>query len=158
MNLRNETTDRAQIKVNPFVIIGGALIAALLLQWLLPLPFLAPTLARIVGVLVFLLGFGFGLPAARRMRQVKTTFNPYHSSTSLVTSGTFRITRNPLYVANLVNYTGLVIFFRTPWGLLLLPVIVWLMNRWVIIQEERYLEQKFGDEYRHYKAKVRRWL
>ena len=153
-----ETTDHAPIVVNPFVIVGGALMVAVLLQWLWPLPFLPTTLARIVGVLVFLLGFGFGLPAVRLMRQAKTTLNPYRPSSAVITSGPFRLTRNPLYVANLLNYAGLVVFFSLLWGLLLLPAIVWMTNRWVIRHEESYLEQKFGGEYTRYKASVRRWL
>ena len=154
----NKTTDHAQIVINPFVILGGALVVAALLEWFLPLPFLPTTLSRIIGAAVFLSGFAFGMPAFRLMRQAKTTLNPYRSSTAVITSGPFGITRNPLYVANLLNYTGLVIFFGLVWGILLLPAVVWLTNRWVIIPEENYLEQKFGDEYRRYKASIHRWI
>jgi protein-S-isoprenylcysteine O-methyltransferase Ste14 len=154
----NKTVDHAQVVVNPFVICAGTLVGAVLLQQLLPLRFLPPTMARIVGGGVFVLGFVFGLPASRFMRQAKTTLNPGRSTTMLVTSGPFSLSRNPIYVALLLNYTGLAIFFGTLWGLLLLPAVVWMMNRWVIIPEEHYLEQKFGAAYTRYRASVRRWM
>jgi protein-S-isoprenylcysteine O-methyltransferase Ste14 len=152
----NETSDHAQVVINPFVIYGGLLVIAVLLQWLLPLPFFSPTLARIVGVIVFFLGLVVGLPAARAMRQARTTFSPYRSTSALVTSGSFRVTRNPIYVALTLNYTGLAIFFLTLWGLFLLPVAVWLTARYVIAPEEAYMRQRLGDEYERYTAQVRR--
>jgi protein-S-isoprenylcysteine O-methyltransferase Ste14 len=154
----NETSDHAQVVINPFVIYGGLLVIAVLLQWLVPLPFLSPTLARVVGAIVFFLGLAVGLPAARAMRQVRTTFNPYRSTTALVTSGSFRISRNPIYVALTLNYAGLAIFFLTLWGLLLLPVALWMTTRFVIVPEEAYMRQKFGGEYERYTVQVRRWV
>jgi protein-S-isoprenylcysteine O-methyltransferase Ste14 len=58
----------------------------------------------------------------------------------------------------LLNYTGLSIMFQTLWGLLFLPVVVWLMTRWVIIPEEDYLKQKFGEAYLQYTESVHRWI
>lgn len=150
--------EHAQVVVNPFVICGGALILAVLTQWALPLPFLPAPLAWVLGVIVFLTGVGFGLPAARHMRQVKTTLRPNRSSTALVTTGPFRFSRNPIYIAMVFNYAGLAIILGTPWGLLFLPLVVWLLTRWVIIPEEDYLKQQFGESYQQYQAGVRRWI
>jgi len=152
------TNDHPSIKVNPFLIVAGALAATVAAQWLRPLPFLPATVARIVGTVVFLLGIAFGLPAARLMRAERTSFNPSRATTALVTSGRFHLSRNPIYVAMLLNYTGLCIFLGTLWGLGLIPVVIWLMNRWVIIPEEEYLGRKFGMAYAEYLPAVPRWL
>jgi protein-S-isoprenylcysteine O-methyltransferase Ste14 len=152
------SSDHPRVVVNPFIICLGVLALALAAQWLLPLPFVSPTIAHIVGAVVFLLGIAFGLPAARGMRTAQTTFSPSRTSAALVTSGRFQISRNPIYVAMLLNYAGLSIFFGTPWGLLLTPVVIWLMDRWVIVPEERHLEEKFGMAYAEYRQVVHRWL
>lgn len=150
--------DHARLIVNPFIICGVALLVAVLLQWAIPLPFLPSPMAWIIGLIVFLSGFGFGLPAFRLMRKAKTSPNPNHPSTALITQGTFRYSRNPIYVAQILNYAGLAILFQSLWGLLFLPVVGWMMTRWVIIPEEDYLSQKFGESYLHYKESVRRWI
>jgi protein-S-isoprenylcysteine O-methyltransferase Ste14 len=58
----------------------------------------------------------------------------------------------------LLNYAGLAVFFGSPWSLLLIPVVVWLMNLWVIMPEETYLARKFGNVYAQYSSTVRRWI
>ena len=150
--------DHAQIAVNPFVIYLGLAIAAVVLQQIIPLPFVAQASARVLGVMLIALNFGFGLPAIRGMLKVKTSPNPRHPSTTLVSSGSYRFTRNPMYVGLTLVFAGALTFFQIAWGLLFVPLVVWLITIWVIIPEEEYLENKFGDDYLHYKSKVRRWI
>jgi len=150
--------DHAQIAVNPFVIYLGLAIAAVVLQQIIPLPFVAQASARVLGVMLIALNFGFGLPAIRGMLKVKTSPNPRHPSTTLVSSGSYLITRNPMYVGLTLVFAGALTFFQIAWGLLFVPLVVWLITIWVIIPEEEYLENKFGDDYLHYKSKVRRWI
>ena len=153
-----DSNNHPDVVVNPFLICLGALALAIAAQLLLPLPFLPLTAARIAGAAVFLVGIAFGLPAARGMRAARTTFSPNRTSTALVTSGRFQISRNPVYIAMLLNYVGLAIFFGTPWGLLLIPGVMWLMDRWVIVPEEKHLEERFGAAYAEYRQAVHRWL
>jgi protein-S-isoprenylcysteine O-methyltransferase Ste14 len=150
--------DHAHVVVNPFLIYIVIALCAILLQRLLPLPFIAQSSARLVGVIVMLVNLMFGLPAVRRMLTAKTTLNPHHPTTALVFSGPYRFSRNPMYVGLTLLFAGLATFFQIPWGLALLPVVVWLINIWVIVPEEQYLEQKFGAEYSNYKSTVRRWI
>ena len=77
---------------------------------------------------------------------------------AIIQSGPFRISRNPVYLADTLCYVGVAILLNTAWPLLFLPVVLLVMHRGVILREERYLEQKFGDEYNSYKMRVRRWL
>ncbi|MFL6192698.1 MAG: methyltransferase family protein, partial [Thermoanaerobaculia bacterium] len=66
--------------------------------------------------------------------------------------------RNPMYLGMTLLYLGLALWIGTLWPLPLLPVALWATQRYVIAREERYLEAKFGDDYRRYKERVRRWI
>ena len=83
---------------------------------------------------------------------------PMKPTTALVTSGPYRVTRNPMYVGMAFLYAGLALSLGVIWALALLPAVLLMVDRLVIAREERYLEAKFGEEYRDYKRRVRRWL
>jgi len=76
----------------------------------------------------------------------------------LVTDGPFRYTRNPGYLGLAMLYAGIAVLRNSLWAILLLPVVVYVIQREVIGREERYLERTFGEEYLAYKARVRRWV
>jgi len=150
--------EHAQVKVNPFAIYIGLGLAAALLQHFVPLPFLSLQTVRIVGATLMVISLLFGLPALRKMFTVKTSPNPNRPTTTLISSGPYRFTRNPMYVGLTILYIGVLTFLQISWGLLLLPLIVWLITVLVIHPEEKYLERKFGREYIEYKEKVRMWI
>jgi protein-S-isoprenylcysteine O-methyltransferase Ste14 len=79
-------------------------------------------------------------------------------STALVLGGPYRLTRNPMYVGLLCVYIALALWFGLVWTLILVPLVMVAVQRLAIAKEERYLEQKFGDAYRQYRANVRRWV
>jgi len=79
-------------------------------------------------------------------------------TTAIVVHGPYRFTRNPMYVSLVGLYAGVTLFVNSAWPLILLPAVVLLVRRQVIAREEAYLEAKFGEEYRAYKARVRRWI
>jgi protein-S-isoprenylcysteine O-methyltransferase Ste14 len=85
-------------------------------------------------------------------------FVPGRPTSSLVTDGPFRHTRNPGYLAATISYAGIASLTNALWVILLLPVMLLMVQRAVIEREERYLERKFGEEYLRYKALVRRWI
>ena len=150
--------DHAQLVANPFLIYIALGIGAALLQKLAPLPFLAPPSARITGLVIMIINLVIGLPAVRSMFAAQTSPNPGRPTTALVNSGPYRFSRNPMYIGLTLLYTGLMTFFRLPWGLVLLPLVILLITAWVIVPEEKYLEGKFGEEYSNYKTVVRRWI
>jgi protein-S-isoprenylcysteine O-methyltransferase Ste14 len=84
--------------------------------------------------------------------------HPCAADNALVIEGPYRFTRNPMYLGLLLLYLGITCWFGFVGPLLLAPVLVWVIGVWVIVREERYLERKFGNEYRRYQAQVRRWL
>ena len=96
--------------------------------------------------------------AVRRFLRAGTSVETRKPTTALVTGGPFRYSRNPIYVAMGLAYAGIGIAADSPWVLGLLVPALAVMRYGVISPEERYLEGKFGDEYRRYKASVRRWL
>jgi protein-S-isoprenylcysteine O-methyltransferase Ste14 len=77
---------------------------------------------------------------------------------TIVTHGPFRLSRNPIYLANSLAYLGLTLVFNTPWPLLLILPMLAILYWGIIRREERYLEAKFGEPYLSYKACVRRWI
>jgi protein-S-isoprenylcysteine O-methyltransferase Ste14 len=88
----------------------------------------------------------------------KGTLNTNGSSAALVTSGPYRISRNPMYLGLVLLYAGVACVFSVVWALpLLIPLIIYTQLS-VIAREERYLDRAFGDTYRAYRVRVRRWL
>jgi protein-S-isoprenylcysteine O-methyltransferase Ste14 len=151
-------SNHPQLIFNPLLLLGIAIILTALLGWLWPLPFFAKAPSRFIGGALFVGGLLFGLPAFRGMRRAGTSPDPRRPSTALVEEGTYRLTRNPMYVGMLIAYAGLFIFLRSPWFVVFLPLLIWMLTRWVILPEESYLQQRFGEEYLSFKARVRRWI
>jgi protein-S-isoprenylcysteine O-methyltransferase Ste14 len=140
------------------VIFGGAFLIGLALNWAVPRTVL-PQGVRWVGWVLVIVGFVVvGLPAFIALLRAGTSPNPARPTTALVMTGSYRFTRHPLYLSMAVIYTGLALAANTLWALLLLPVVIFLIDRGPMDREERYLEQKFGEPYRSYKARVRRWI
>ncbi|WP_312977082.1 methyltransferase family protein [Stutzerimonas nitrititolerans] len=88
----------------------------------------------------------------------KTTVNPYGEPARLLEEGPFRFSRNPIYLADSLIYCGIALLWGSLWPWLLLPLVIHVMQRAVIRHEERLLVQLFGEAYRSYCARVRRWL
>jgi len=92
------------------------------------------------------------------MRRAGTNVRPDQPATAIVVDGPFRFTRNPLYLGLTGLYAGVALLVDALWPLLLLVPLLVIVKWGVIHREERYLEAKFGETYRLYKARVRRWL
>ena len=88
----------------------------------------------------------------------RTTVNPYKAASALCTGGPFRFSRNPIYVGDWSILAGVSLVLQTLWPLLFAPLIWVLLRYGVIRHEEAHLEAKFGEAYRNYRARVRRWL
>jgi protein-S-isoprenylcysteine O-methyltransferase Ste14 len=88
----------------------------------------------------------------------QTTVNPFKAASSLCTGGPFRFSRNPIYLGDWLILAGVSLLMHSLWPLVFAPII-WVMLRFGVIRhEETHLEAKFGDAYRDYKARVKRWL
>ena len=150
--------DHPQLIINPFVIYIGFGLSAALLQTFVALPFIPTLVAQITGAIIIATNLVFGLPALRGMLQAKTSPNPNRPTTSLLLSGPYHFSRNPMYVGLTLLYVGLMTLLELPWGILFTPIVIWLITEWVIRPEEKYLAHKFGNTYLEYKKIVRRWI
>jgi protein-S-isoprenylcysteine O-methyltransferase Ste14 len=117
-----------------------------------------PLLARLVGWSLVGVGVLLAVSAVVLFRRAETTPNPTRPTTALVLHGPYRFTRNPMYVGLGLCYLGATLLVSSAWPLVLSPVLIVLVQRWVIAPEEAYLERRFGAEYRAYRARVRRWV
>ncbi|MBS1198345.1 MAG: conserved rane protein of unknown function [Proteobacteria bacterium] len=110
---------------------------------------------------VFYAGSAFaGITAVIAFFKARTTIHPGkpEDASSLVHSGIYRITRNPMYLALLLSLIGWTFTLANPLNLLVLPIFVLYMNRFQIIPEERMLLKLFGSDFSAYQQSVRRWL
>ncbi|HEY5082913.1 MAG TPA: isoprenylcysteine carboxylmethyltransferase family protein [Rhizomicrobium sp.] len=134
-------------------------IAGFGLNWLFPLPFVPPSLPRAwIGLVLFLAGIFLAAWSARTFRKAHTNVLTSQSASTIVITGPYGFSRNPIYVGMFLGLGGFAIAFNTLWFLAVLIAMVFVIRFGVIAREEIYLESKFGTRYLEYKARVRRWL
>ena len=116
---------------------------------------------RVTAVLILTAaGAFFGLAGVLSFRKARTTVNPLspHTCSSLVVSGVFRISRNPMYLALFLVLLVWGLYLANLYSLIVSTGFVAYMNRFQIQPEERALEAAFGQEFLDYRRQVRRWL
>jgi protein-S-isoprenylcysteine O-methyltransferase Ste14 len=135
-------------------------LVAVLLGYLAPLPWpgLDDWPARVVGITIGTTGLALVLWAITTLNRHETAVMPNKSASNLVTSGPFRWVRNPIYLGDVLIFLGVAEVTKNIWFVVLGLVFAGLVTWLAILPEERHLEAKFGDEYRAYKAKTRRWI
>ena len=154
----SSATDTAGVIAPPPLIYLGALGIGFGLDAVIGSASLRPRFRIPVGSALIIAGAGLLGSFAQAFRGAQTPIDPYTPSTAIVTDGLYRLTRNPAYLGMALTYTGIAIASSAPWALLLLPGAIAIVDRGVIVREERYLERKFGAPYADYKRRVRRWL
>ena len=152
------SADNSGVVVRPPLLYGAAFVVVLVLRWLWPMPIFGYAAGLWPGLALALVGVGVAIWGRRAMVVAGTNIDPLLPTTAIVTSGPFQFSRNPLYAALTVLYLGLTLAVNTWWGIVLLVPLLVIMHRGVVLREERYLEQKFGETYRQYRSKVRRYL
>jgi protein-S-isoprenylcysteine O-methyltransferase Ste14 len=156
-----ETRDTAGVIAPPPLIALAALLLGLALDWLMPAFLLTVLLTldvRIVlGVLLAAVGGALAIAGRNTFVRNRTAVNPYRASSALVVSGIYDYVRNPMYVGLAFLLAGLGIGFASDWTLVMLVVAALVIHFGVVKREERYLEAKFGDAYRQYRARVPRY-
>ena len=153
-----EPPDNPGVIAFPPLIYGSALLIGLVVNYFVPIQFLAGALSIWLGVLLISVAGPLVLSTVFVMRRAQTTFDVQKSTTSIVTEGPFRFSRNPAYLALTLLYIGIASLINSIWVLLMVVPTVIVMQRGVIEREERYLERKFGEEYLRYKEQARRWI
>lgn len=154
-------SDRAQTAFEPPLLVLASLVLSFWLSRLLPLPLWPAAWARfgeVAGVVLILDALVLMIWAGVSMVRGGASLPVGRPTSRLVIRGPYRWSRNPIYTGMVTLLVGIG-FSRSDWWFLVLALATALLLRWgVILREEAYLEQKFGDEYREYASRVRRWL
>jgi len=153
------TDDRANVIAPAPVFFGAALAIGSLMEALVPSGSLvAFEFGDTIGIVLILAAVGIVLSAIYELLQAKTAFDARKSTTAIVSSGAFQISRNPTYLSLAMLSIGIVLVVPSVWLLATSNVAIGVTHWGVILREEVYLEAKFGEPYREYAANVRRWL
>jgi protein-S-isoprenylcysteine O-methyltransferase Ste14 len=148
----------AQVIAPPEVLLAGVLVAGSTLNFARPIGFVPQGYTLPVGLVLIFLALNLAAFAAKEMIRIKTTLSMQKPATDLATEGAFAWTRNPIYLAMVLLCGGAAIFTNSLWTLLFTVAFAAVLQKGVIEPEEAYLERRFGQRYRDYKARVRRWI
>jgi protein-S-isoprenylcysteine O-methyltransferase Ste14 len=143
----------------PLLFVALFAIGTVLERWI-PLPVRLPDhpVLATLGLLVMAAGVALVLTGIWTFRRARTAVYPNRPAKSLVTHGVYAHTRNPMYVGMSMLYLGGIAATAMLWPVLLFPVVIGLLVTQVIQREERYLRERFAEEYGEYCARVRRWV
>jgi len=113
---------------------------------------------NIVGLFLIGLGFLLAFNSISKFVKAKTGVVPFSESTTLITEGFYKYTRNPMYVGMNSFLLGLLIILNNPINFIFLVIFFFIVRNLFVVKEEVQMEETFGEEYLTYKGKVRRWL
>jgi len=143
--------------LRPPLIFLAAILLGIALNRVWPVHFMVSTLGflglfvAVCAILLFLFSF-------REFRRAGTSVRGSRRTTTIVRTGPYRLSRNPIYLSFILLVLGLCIWLDDIWLLVTLVPAVGFIAAVVIPREERFLDRTFGDQYSSYKAAVRRWL
>ena len=156
--LNTSSDNPGVIAFPPFIWLASAVISALVHFFLIQLPIMSYSACLVCGIALIILAPTLALSALVTMKAAGTNVAPAKPALTIVRGGPFRFTRNPMYLALCLLQVALG-FFLNDWITLLFVVpLVLIMHYGVILREERYLTDKFGEPYLELKREVRRWL
>jgi protein-S-isoprenylcysteine O-methyltransferase Ste14 len=152
--------DRPSLIPWPPILLIILIAAAVLLDQVYPIdwPGLRDTAARTVGLSIGAGGILLAIWSVWTLRKARTTVLPHQRAEQLVTTGPFTRFRNPIYIADVMMLLGVAELTENVWFVAAAAIFAILVTFLAIIPEERHLEARFGDQYRAYKARSRRWL
>lgn len=157
-------TSTAGVIARPPLLYLGALALGLAIDHLWPLPFrigrpgFAHDVSAALAGLMVLAGPALMVAGIRNFLRAETPVPTVEPTRVLVTTGIHARTRNPIYVGMFLIYGAIALSVRSPWALILIVPLALTVRYGIVAREEAYLEQRFGDAYRQYTARVRRWL
>jgi protein-S-isoprenylcysteine O-methyltransferase Ste14 len=154
-------TGTAAVIARPPLLFLAALLIGFVLDRLLRLPFPVPGIGLIhwiIGGSLMLIGLALAAAGIRNFSRAGTPVRTIEPTRALVTTGIHGWTRNPIYLGMFLLYGGIGVAAQSPWILILTLPLAITIRYGVVAREEAYLKRRFGDAYRDYKARVRRWL
>ena len=145
-------------KIMPPTWLLVAMITMLALHFLIPVAWIISPFWNLTGLILIASGLILNLSADKAFHQIHTTVKPFEESSSLVTNGVFRISRNPMYLGFVLILTGVAILLRTLSPYLMIIAFVIILDKTYVRVEERMLTEKFGSSWKRYQSVTRRWL
>jgi protein-S-isoprenylcysteine O-methyltransferase Ste14 len=148
----------------PILLFPTALVVGAAVDHLLRLPLPVPGdsaahwIVAAVGAILIVAGITIFIMAVRGSSKAQTPLPTNQPVRALVTTGIFNWSRNPVYLAFFLSYVGIGLLVRSSWILLLVVPLAMIIRFGVVAREEDYLKREFGDDYRQYRSRVRRWL
>jgi protein-S-isoprenylcysteine O-methyltransferase Ste14 len=142
----------------PPLILLGHIVLGLALDWAWPAPFLPASIQYALGAVLFVLAGALAGTAIIRFLRAGTNVPTRRPATTLVIAGPYRFSRNPIYVGMILLLLSIGVMVDSVWIMALAVPFALVLRYGVIAREERYLEAKFGEPYRTYRASVRRWV
>src|SRR5262245_64639431 len=154
-----DPAETAQVAIRPPIAWALAVLAGLVLHWLVPLPFMPAGLPAVfLGGAVFAAALALFAWAIVTITKAGSNVPTNMPTTTIVDIGPYRFTRNPIYLGFFLALVVLATAFDTLWLLAALVPFALVIRYGVVAREEAYLERKFGEVYRRYRSRVRRWL
>ena len=153
-----ERKDNPGVIAPPPLIFLSGLILGGILTYFYPFPMMIGGLAVMLGNLLALLGIAVIYIIYLQMKRAKTNIEPWKPTTKILDTGLYAVSRNPIYLGMILIYLGITFLANSLWFLPFLPIVLAIIHYGVILREEKYLEEKFGDDYLDYKKRVRRWI
>lgn len=159
--MTNRNPDAPEILFYPPYLSLLAPALAIALEWLAPLELLPGRFNAVsagAGAALLILAGWLALAANRRFKRAKTNVDPRRPALAVVRGGPYQFTRNPMYLGMILLQFGLALAFSLDWAIPL-GLLLWAALHWgVVLREEAYLTEKFGDDYRTLLKSTRRWF
>jgi protein-S-isoprenylcysteine O-methyltransferase Ste14 len=150
--------NHAGVLFPPPLLYVSAFAIGLLVQHLYPVSLLPKAVFAVPAIVCVMVSVVLMAWCVRTFRLAKTSLIPVKPTTALVTDGPFRFSRNPMYLGLTLLYLGIALWLNAFWVVVMLLPLLLIVQSYVIVREERYLERRFGKKYLQYKGRVRRWL
>jgi protein-S-isoprenylcysteine O-methyltransferase Ste14 len=135
----------------------ASIIATLLLHLFLPIARIIPAPWNLLGIVILIAGAAVNVLADNLFHQVRTTVRPFEESTTLVTTGLYRFSRNPMYLGfNAVTLASMI--YTSNWIVIIMGAYSIVIYHYIILGEEKFLAERFGEQYSAFRRNVRRYL
>lgn len=149
---------RKILNLPPFYFILSLAIVLILHSYIPLATIIESSQIKLLGLVLLFVGFGLIIWGVNMFRIYNTPIRPFEQPVQLIQTGLFNYSRNPIYLGMLIVLSGSVIFLGSLSPLAVIPAFIYIMHHRFIKHEERALEDTFGDYYREYMQRVRRWL
>jgi protein-S-isoprenylcysteine O-methyltransferase Ste14 len=153
-----DDTHGPDVRINPTLIVAGSMLGGIFLDVLYPLPLPDDWPATTIGIGIISIAGALALWSFVQFQRTDTGMRPDEPATELITGGPYRFSRNPQYIVLALVQVTVSCWLDNLWILILTPVTMFVITRYAIVREERYLAQRFGQAYLDYRRRVRRWI